>query len=99
MVCFFLAESIGRIANEHSSTPAEIGRGCAGVVCIVQLCFYLLAHRQQVTSEACPTGKPHLSLCKRAGIDSALSDHSATAQGSNGPPVRQIAWAFVGRNN
>ncbi|MFZ0963252.1 MAG: hypothetical protein WAO35_20520 [Terriglobia bacterium] len=38
IVSFFVARFIGRIADEHSSTPAEIGRllvGFAGVVCIV----------------------------------------------------------------
>jgi len=38
IVCFFVARSIGRVADEHSNTLAEIGRliaGFAGVVCIV----------------------------------------------------------------
>ena len=38
IVCFFVARFIGRIADDHGSTLAEIGRllvGFAGVVSIV----------------------------------------------------------------
>jgi len=38
IVSFLVARSIGRVADDRGSTPAEIGRllaGFAGVVCIV----------------------------------------------------------------
>ena len=45
IVSFLVARSIGRIADEHGSTPAEIGRllvGFAGVVCIVIAALLLI---------------------------------------------------------